>query len=404
MRKIKWNLSLIIFLCIGSSNIINFINSKIITEGYHFFDIFYYKDLYKNLISQKKDNKCSIEDGPSCYYIKNEKENEIISELKHYFTNHESFIKDSPENIYTKLKETLKVIRDKDDKEIEEDVYSFDAPYMVQLYLTFESYDEKTKYTDIYAPETIDNQYESGRLTLTISGKLRLSQKNAEKYESKIVSSLREEGPRNTYAYVESKEVIFKFSSKSSIISLYIKKNKFNIKNKNFYLYGYRNGRKQIITKVENVPSDRWVKVTGNGKKYDYIGLIRGFDYDNLVINAVASRDYVDEVNQITKKYSTVLNEKINGMITDILNGIKTGDIKTNTNLKDIGNIKVVKVDINQNEIVEETEEDFDIPEEIMNEINKIDNNKISGDNYKNENENKINKNKKEQNMNKQDL
>ena len=402
MRK-KWNSLLIIFLCISSSNFINFINTKIITEGYHFFDIFYYRDLYKNLINQKKDNKCSIDDGPSCYYIKSKNENEVISELKQYFPNQESFMKDSPENIYTKLKETLKYIRDKDEKEIEEDVYSFDAPYMVQLYLTFESYDEITKHTDIYAPETIDNQYESGRLTLTISGKLRLSQKNAEKYESKKVSSLREEGPRKTYAYVESKEVIFKFSSRSSIISLYIKKNKFNTKNKNFYLYGYRNGHKQIITKVENVPSDRWVKVTGNGKKYDYIGLIRGFDYDNIVINAVASKDYMNEVNQLTKKYSAELNEKINGMITNILNGLKTGDIKGASNINDLGNIKVVKVDINQNDVTEEKEEDFDIPDEIMKEINQIENNK-NNDNNKYNNENTINDKKKKQNINKQDL
>ena len=402
--KTKLNNLLIIIISISSFNIIN-INTKIISEGYHYFDIFYYRDLYKSFINQKKDNKCSIDDGPSCYYIKNKNENEIISELKQYFPNQESFIKDSPENIYTKLKETIKQIRDKDDKEVEEDVYSFDTPYMVQLYLTFESYDEKTKYADIYAPETIDNQYENGRLTLTISGKLRLSQKNAEKYESKIVSSLREEGPKKTYAYVESKEVIFKFSSKSSIISLYIKKNKFNTKNKNFYLYGYRNGHKQIITKVENVPSDKWVKVTGNGKKYDYIGLIRGFDYDNLVINAVASKDYMNEVNQLTKKYSSAINEKINVLITDILNGLKTGDIKGSSNINDLGNFKVVKVEMNQNDIIDEKEEEFDIPEEIMNEINKIENN---NDNNKNTKDNKINNRKKEQNnknnINKQDL
>lgn len=394
MRR-KFRESIILFICFSSLNFIN-INTKIISEGYHFFDIFYYRDFYKNLITQKKDNKCSIEDGPSCYYIKRKDENIILSELKSLYHDKEKFLKDSNEIILSKIKEQTKLIQGKDAKEIEEEIYSLDSPYMVSLYLTFESYDEKTKYTDIYAPETIDNQYESGRLTLTISGKLRLTQKNAEKYESKTLANLRDEGPKKTYAYVESKEVIFKFSSKSSINSLYIKKNKFNIKNKNFYLYGYINGHRHIITKVENVPSSRWVKVNGNGEMYNCIGLIRGFDYDNFVINAMATKDDMLETSKSNKKYSSAFNEKINEMITKIVNGIKSEDFQTS----DLGGgVKVVQVNLNQNDLVQETDEDFEIPDEIMNEINKNERNK-------NNNENKINKknDNDKNNINKQDL
>ena len=60
--KRKISESIIIFICFSSINFI-IINTKIISEGYHFFDIFYYRDFYKNILSQKKDNKCSIEDG-----------------------------------------------------------------------------------------------------------------------------------------------------------------------------------------------------------------------------------------------------------------------------------------------------------------------------------------------------
>ena len=395
--KRKISESIIIFICFSSINFIN-INTKIISEGYHFFDIFYYRDYYKNILSQKKDNKCSIEDGPSCYYINGKDENMISSELKSLYPDKEVFKKEKNEHIYSKIKESTKLIQGKDIKELEEEVYSFDTPYMVSLYLTFESYDEKTKYNDIYAPETIDNQYESGRLTLTITGKLRLTQKNAERYESKILSNLRDEGPRKTYAYVESKEVIFKFSSKSSINSLYIKKNKFNIKNKNFYLYGYVNGHRHIITKVENVPSARWVKVNGNGQMYDYIGLIRGFDYDNFVINAMATKDEMSEVSKLNKKYSSAFNEKINEMITKIVTGLKSEDFQSS----DLGGgIKVVQVNLNQNEFNQETDEDFEIPDEIMKEINKYEKN-----NNNNNKENKVNKKKdnNKENINKKDL
>ena len=392
--KMKISESLIFFIYITSILFIN-INTKIISEGYHFFDIFYYRDFYQNIITQKKNNKCSIEDGPSCYYIKSKYENIISSELKELYPDKELFKKESNEKIYSKIKASTKLIQGKDVKEIEEEIYSFDTPYMVSLYLTFESYDEKTKDNDIYAPETIDNQYETGRLTLTISGKLRLSQKNAEKYESKLVVNLREEGPKKTYAYVESKEVIFKFSSKSSINYLYIKKNRYNLKNKNFYLYGYVNGHRHIISKVENVPSSRWIKVNGNGEMYDSIGLIRGFDYDNFVINALATKDEMFEVSKLSKKYYSAFNEKINEVISQIVNGLKTDDIKSS----DLGpGVKVVQVNLNQNDLVQENEEEFEIPDEIMEEINKNEKDK--------NNENKINKKKEQgrENLNKQDL
>ena len=392
--KMKISESLIFFIYITSILFIN-INTKIISEGYHFFDLFYYRDFYQNIITQKKNNKCSIEDGPSCYYIKSKDENIISSELKELYPDKELFKKESNEKIYSKIKASTKLIQGKDVKEIEEEIYSFDTPYMVSLYLTFESYDEKTKDNDIYAPETIDNQYETGRLTLTISGKLRLSQKNAEKYESKLVVNLREEGPKKTYAYVESKEVIFKFSSKSSINYLYIKKNRYNLKNKNFYLYGYINGHRHIISKVENVPSSRWIKVNGNGEMYDYIGLIRGFDYDNFVINALATKDEMFEVSKLSKKYYSAFNEKINEVISQIVNGLKTDDIKSS----DLGpGVKVVQVNLNQNDLVPENEEEFEIPDEIMEEINKNEKDK--------NNENKINKKKEQgrENLNKQDL
>ena len=385
--------SAILFICISSLTFIN-INSTIIKEGYHFFDLFYYQDYYKALTKQKKSNQCSIENGPSCYYIKGKNEDLISSELKKIYPSKETFKRESPENILTKIKEATTLIQGKDPEEIKEEVYSFDTPYMVSLYLTFESYDEKTKYNDIYAPEIIDNQYEAGRLTLTITGKLRLTQKNAELYESKGLFDLRDEGPKKTYAYVESKEVIFKFSSKSSINSLYIKKNKFNKNNKTFFLYGYKNGHRHIITKVENVPSYKWVRVNGNGEKYDYIGLIRGFDYDNFVINAVASKYDLNDLNKLTKKYSTAFNEKINEVITKLVGDLKSEDFKS-IDGDNIGNIKVVQIHLNQNDMAQETDDnDFEIPEEIMDEINK--NEKIKNDNNKKRNDNT--------NINKHDL
>ena len=138
---------------------------------------------------------------------------------------------------------------------------------------------------------------------------------------------------------------------------------------------------------MENVPSDRWIKVNGNIEKYNSIGLIRGFDYDNFVINAVASKSDMLSLSQLTKKYADAFNERINEMITKIISGLKSDGNQSGDN----GGIKIVRVNLNQNEGEQENDEDFEIPEEIMNEINK------------NERD-KNNKDKATENINKQDL
>ena len=394
----KTKLKSIIFLYLYISYFTG-IKATIITEGYHFFDVFYYRDIYKKFIKQKKVNKCSIEDGPNCFFIESKNKEEIANELKNIYPDRDIFFKEEPENILLKLKESAKLISSQEKESIEEDVFSFDSPYVMSLYLTFESYDEITRNGDIYAPETIDTQYDVGRLTLTILGKLRLTQKNAKIYENPYPKNIKDEGPKSTYAFVESKEVIIKFSSKSSISSVYIKKNNYNKDNKTFYLYGYRDGHKQIITKLQNVPNSKWIKVTGDGKKYDSIGLLRGFDYDNFVINASINMESSVDLNKYTKKYSSALNEKINGAIQDVFNQLKNGGLKSSSNPK----IKIVKIDLNQNEIVQDQEEDFDIPEELMNEINKNEN--IDNNNYNDNIQDKKNNEKKNQdNINKQDL
>ena len=390
MKTSKIKSIIILFLYI--SYFIN-INTTIITEGYHFFDIFYYRDIYKNYIKQKKSNKCSIEEGPNCIFIESKNKNDIAKELKDIYTDKDEFFNDSDENIFSNLKERSKLIskdgKDKE-KEILDDFLSLNSQNIISLYLTFESYDEITKKGDIYAPETIDNQYESGRLTLTIVGKLRLSQKNSKQFENPIPKSLKDEGPKGSYAFVESKEVIIKFNSKSSISSVYIKKNKYNINNKNFYLYGYKNGKKLTITKIQNVPGDHWIKINGDGKKYDGIGLLRGFDYDNFIINCSIDKE---KTVDLTKKYSNFINEKINDALQEVFSQLKNGEIKSKSPTK------IIKIDLNDHEIYQEQDQDesFEIPEELMNEINN--NEKINNDKDK-----KMNEQKEENNINKQDL
>ena len=375
--------------------IISLINSTIITEGYHFFDIFYYRDLYKNYIKQKKNNKCSIEEGPNCIYIQNKNENEIGKELKYVYPEINNFIKDSPENIYLKLKNFTKTINEKERETstFEDELNQFDSPYVMSLLLSFESYEEKTRLGDIYAPETIDTPFDLGRVTLTLFGKLRLSQKDCKIFELPTISNL--EQPQGTYAFVESKEVVIKFNLKSTISSLYIKKNKYNQNNKAFYLYGYKNGNKQLITKVQNVPYSQWIKVNGDGKKYESIGLIRGFDYDNILI--LSSMEGAINYNQLTKQFSSVINEKIRDTINEEVNKIKNsqGQFKSTDNKN---GVKIIKIDLDQQDIIKNDDDNYELPEELLKEIENY-NNKEKKDNIQKANDkNKDKDNKKNSN------
>ena len=390
--KNNFILLILLFTIISYQNI----NSTIIRQGYHFFDIFYYKEVYNNYISQKNNNKCTLEEGPNCYYIP--KNQTIVSyDLKNMFPEYSSFIKEEPENIFNKLNDQIQLITDKDAESIEEKMYSFDSPLVMSLFLTFESYDEKTRFNDIYSPETIDTHFDIGRLTLTILGKLRISQKNAKLFESlNNIVQPKDERPKGSYVFVESKEVLIKFNSEAKIASVFIKKNRFNTKNKPFYLYGYKGEKKYIITKMENVPSSHWIKVNGDGNKYDSIVLIRGFDYDNFVINAPVSKDNSIDFNRINKKYSDVISERINDAIQDAMKQIKNGaDLNS---IKDKGkDVKIIKIDLNQNDILEQNDkEDFDFPEELMDELEKNENKIIEERDRKN--------NRKKENIKSSDL
>ena len=363
------------------------INATIIKEGYHFFDIFYYRDIYKNLVKQKKENKCSIEDGPNCLFVEGKNKEEISKELETIYPYKDDFYKANPEDILVKIKEKTKLLNSKEKED--DEIFNFDSPQLISLYLTFETYDEITKNKDIYAPEIMDSLYDLGRFTITILGKLRLSQKNSKFYENPTPRAPKDEGPKGTYAFVESKEVIFKFSSKSTISSVHIKRNNYNKDNKAFYLYGFKDGHKHIISKIQNVPNNKWLRITGDGKKYDSIGLLRGFDYDNFIINAPMDMGNNFSLNQQIKNLFG-LNNKINKVIKDAFDQLNDG-LKSDDNSV----IKIVKVDLNQNDIIKEQEENFDIPEELMKEINKEE--KTNNNNNKKEKQ-------KENNINNQDL
>ena len=87
--------------------------------------------------------------------------------------------------------------------------------------------------------------------------------------------------------------------------------------------------------------------------------------------------------NQMTKQISSFLSKKISDAINQAINNLDRKNI--------VDGVKVIKINVGQEDIIKnKKEEDFDIPEEIMKEINK----------EKQKKEEKSNKNKEKNNKN----
>ena len=66
--------------------------------------MFYYRDIYKDLIRQKTQNKCTIEDGPNCIFIKGKNKSDMSKKLENIYPEKDIFFKETPENVLMQLK------------------------------------------------------------------------------------------------------------------------------------------------------------------------------------------------------------------------------------------------------------------------------------------------------------
>ena len=106
-----------------------------------------------------------------------------------------------------------------------------------------------------------------------------------------------------------------------------------------FILYGYINENKYVLSKMQNVPKDYWIKIQANPMNIESIVLPRGFDYDNIFIvhSSVDDISYKD----YNKKFSESINEKINSAVNKVLKNLKD-DKKTS----DEKEVKIIEIKI----------------------------------------------------------
>ena len=298
-------------------------------EAYHFFDNFYYKDIFETFEKQQPIKKCSAKDGPECFFLSNY--NKDYREPL-YNIRPEIRIPDylSIRTIKDSLLDSTDIIKKKAKSTLNKP-YNLNSVTQMALLLNFESFDVKTKNKDMIAPSEIITNFELGYIKLTLYGKLLLTYNN--KIQSvKNIESLEDKYniPSGTYGIIQSEKLIIKFDKPMFFNSLFIKKNKDNRSKQPFEVYGEFKGKTFLIGSENNAEYDKWIKVNTINALTDSIILPKGFDIDNLSI--VYSSSYDSQAPKISQgKYSKIIEKAIK-------QGLSTANVKV-INLNDLQNI-----------------------------------------------------------------
>ena len=258
---------------------------------------------------QNANNKCSLEEGPNCYfieplYIKSlKKENQTLK--KDYIEKDWISLTDDL-NVYTyqeiyddllnKIKKYYNNNINKNDKEQKVPIQEF------HIYITFEKYDSITINKDIYLDKITYLSYENERIPLVIEGKIRL------KYEkSNIIVKNIMDYPSKTYAIIESNRAIISLSGKNfKIISFYVRpKNIYNDENikitiigsiqRNIAIEGYNNNKLVFSSNYQfsYVDEKFWNKIMISNNLFINKLIIPGnFEIDNILLSVEGNYVY----------------------------------------------------------------------------------------------------------------
>ena len=281
---------------------INKYKSSYITCGINQLNNFIYSDRLKQYIIQNINNKCSLENGPNCYYseMKRSKEYELENtqinndnpnskEILDFNKQWMNIFKESLETNYintyydlsTNIAKYEKYIRAKNDSA------QIPLPINLHLRLTFESYDEYTKKGDTYALPSKPVKFFTENIYIEIFGRLRLHYgedlklKNVMKY------------PSGTYGIIESTNLIIRLGNKLFICEYFFVR----LREQNIYkikIEGYL-GKINSFTVEKDLKAQNkntWTKITLPHSQIDRILIPGGIEVDNFNFIIETTKQY----------------------------------------------------------------------------------------------------------------
>lgn len=314
--------------------IINFVfyNSSILPVGINQLNNFIYLEKLLSYTVQTYSGKCSLKNGPNCYFTDNmrrviyEQENNIEEEIEedNNFNNVQNkkndltmldlkkdwmdfFIKSRKIGLLNSFSDLTEYINQyKDYISSNSDDSSILQPLTLKLSLTFESYDDITIKEDIYAYPSKPVHFMTETIYIEIIGKLRLhfGENRHLKDQSRY--------PTNTFGIIESNNLIIKLGGKQFICeSFYFRLRDNNIKS--IKVDGYLGNVKSFSMSrdINSLIDKNWIEINLPSSKIDRMVLPGGIDVDNFKFKIETFQHYEIDAH-FHSKYDKKKEELIN--------------------------------------------------------------------------------------------
>ena len=270
-------------------------NSIYLRSGIKVFNKFLYHSRMSKYVEQNKDKICSLSDGPNCFftekiytkhYILTKNENNKNSRINNDWVKLYSLIPKNEYQIYLQKLElnTSKYINSYSNLTDEEQNPKNE---IVNLLMTFDTFDVDTIKGDIYLEEKMGKIIYNEKIIADIQGKLLLKY-DKDKSEEKF-KYLYQDYPSTTYGVIESEFITISFRGKLfSVNFFYIKGHDEYSKYEPINFYGYLG--EQLVysyTYTDNKKrNEKWIKVAfPENIIVDKIIVSGKYDIDNISFN-----------------------------------------------------------------------------------------------------------------------
>ena len=291
-----------------------YINSIYIPSGIKTLNKFVYHSRISKYSEQNEDERCSLSDGPNCFFTEKEY-------IKHYIlTKNENNIHDNINNAWVKLYSKISKNEYQEIlKKLEYNTINYKNAYsnqtdeeqnpkneIINLLMTFDSFDVDTIKGDIYLEEKMGKIIYNENIIADIKGKLLL--KYDKDISEKDIKNKIQDYPTTTYGVIESDFITISFRGKLfSVNFFYIKGHDKYSKYEPINFYGYLND--QLVysyTYTDNKKrKEKWLKVGFPDNIFVDKLLVSGtYDIDNI------SFHFPNSVNVDTNEIYSMYNYK----------------------------------------------------------------------------------------------
>ena len=294
--------------------------STYLPTGINQFNNYIYLSRMKLFMKQNRTKKCSLQNGPNCFFVENKvnfNNDKSNNDENNNDENNNIDYKNEWMNIYRKSNVlsyfriyneiNTNIFKYKNYISPKNDSEQVPQPTNLYLSLTFESYDDITIKEDTYAYPSKSIKFFTEVIYIEIIGKLRLQYGE----DLKIKNQMRY--PCKTFGIIESSNLNIKLGGKKFICEFfYFRTRKENIAKIN--IEGYLGNTKvySVPKEINYINKKNWIKITLPNSEIDRLLLPGGIDVDNFKFVIPTLKQY-----DITVQFHANKNQRISNLVED---------------------------------------------------------------------------------------